>query len=91
MFTCVCLFVSADADDISLGSDEKQLIVVLLPDDDNEERALLEQGVCVCVCVCQCNPAKLAIVNSAMNDIGVYLISACFFDNFVILSRQGCV
>ena len=43
----VCLFVSADADDISLGSDEKQLIVVLLPDDEREERALLEQGLCV--------------------------------------------
>ena len=47
VFDLHCL--PSGADDISLDGSGKQLIVVLLPDDDNEERAFLEQGVCLCV------------------------------------------
>ena len=48
---CMCVVhdvmynASLGADDIFTSRDGKQLIVVLLPDDDGEERAFLEQGM----------------------------------------------
>ena len=46
----MCWYVSG-VDDVSLDSDGKQLIEVVLPEGDNDEKLFMEQGVCACTCV----------------------------------------